>query len=283
MITLPPKRPNEVRRYVFDWSRQLGDDTISAFQVAITSGPVTIQDSEQIDETKLSVLLAGGVDGQTSTFEIQMTTAAGQLLVRDFSILTANASNASGGLPSSTTKGQIMNMAWEEITLAGYEFDATPAEQATALQRLDSLMALWAGPGMNLDLGYNFPQTIGGSAQADPSGIPDLALDGVVLTLAQSLAGVIGKTLSGESRARLAVGMRAIRAAFVKIPHMHLPASTARGAGGKPWSTWRPFMGACGAAYGGGNPSTGSTPQPAALATESGILIGTEDGGIIGV
>lgn len=268
MTTLAPKRPTEIRRYVFDFADELAGDPMVAYQVAVTSGTVTVQDDEQISETCIVAFLVGGQDGQTSTLEIQVTSRAGQLLIRDYSILTANALNATGLYPSSSTKGQIMNMAFEEITLAGYEFDATPAEQASALQRLDSLMAMWAGPGVNLDLGYNFPTAIGGSAQTDLSGVPDFALDAVVIELAQSIAPVIGKALSIETRARKAVSMRAIRAAFAFVPCMEFPALTIRGAGAKPLSTWRPFMGR----------RIFQAPKKQILGTEDGNIIGTEDG-----
>lgn len=242
MTILAPKRPAEIRKYVFDYTRELARDPVQAFQIAVTSGNVTVQSTEQHGCATLIAFLAGGVNGQTSTFELQMTTESGQLLIRDFSLLTVNGNTATGDLPSSTTKmqlmemalaqlglagigwntapvstttkGQVVNMAYEEVGLAGYEFDATSAEQASALQRLDSLMAQLSGPGANLNVGYNFPAAIGGSAMADKSGIPDILLDATVCMLALSLAPLIGKTLGAEVQLRIKNGVTTTRIAY---------------------------------------------------------------------
>jgi hypothetical protein len=244
MNRLPPKRPTEAVRYVFDLTRQLGDDEITSFTLVVTAGAVTINSSDQPSTTTVEAVIGGGVDGATSTLELTVITDAGQTLIRDYSLLTAVATNAN--LLSTTTKGQIEDMAFEEIGLAGYNLDATSAEQASGLQRLDALMAQWAGPGMNIDLGYNFPASIGGSSRSDQSGIPDVALDAVVIKLALSIAPGIGKNLSVETKTRMTESMRTVRAMFAQIPFTPLPWWTPRGAGAKPWGTWRPFVGSVG-------------------------------------
>lgn len=240
MTILAPKRPAEAVKYTFDWSHQLGDDSIDTYTLTVTSGSVTVNSSSNSSSAVVAIL-GGGSDGQTSLLSLKVVTGDGQTLYRDLSLLVS--STAVSVFPSTTTKQQICEMAFEEITLAGYEFDATAEEQASALRRLDSLMAQWAGPGMNLDFGYAFPTKIGLSNYADVSGVPDMALDAVVITLAQSIMPVIGKAMSNETRVRKQESMNAIRAAMATIPNRSLPFGTARGAGAKPGSTWRPYVG----------------------------------------
>lgn len=240
MTILAPKRPAEATRYVFDWSHQLGDDTIQSYTLAVTSGSVTIQ-AQDFTPQNVWAILAGGTNGQTSALLLTVNTVAGQVLQRDLSLLVS--STAIGIFPSTTTKGQLQDMAFEEIGLAGYAFDATAEEQASGLRRLDSLMARWAGPGMHLDVGYNFPTAVGNSNRADVSGVPDMCLDAVVVELALATAPGIGKTLSLETRVRYQQSMTATRAAFAIIPERSLPFSAPRGAGNKPRSSWWPYQG----------------------------------------
>lgn len=240
MTILAPKRPTEAVKYTFDWSHQLGDDSIANYLLTVTSGSVTVNSSSN-SASAVVAILAGGTDGQTSALTLKIITADGQTLFRDLSLLVS--STAVSIFPSTTTKQQVCEMAFEEIGLAGYEFDATAEEQASALRRLDTLMAQWAGPGMNLDIGYASPTKIGLSNYTDISGVPDMALDAVVITLAQSIMPAIGKTMSNETRVRKQESLNAIRAAMATIPNRSLPSSTGRGAGAKPGSTWRPYVG----------------------------------------
>lgn len=237
MTILAPKRPTEAKQYVFPWGAELGSDTIVSFTLTVSSGTVTVQSSDNTDQD-VSAILAGGTNGATSTLLLTITTAAGQILQRDLSIAV---SSTATNFPSTTTKGTIVDMAFEEITLAGYNVDATTDEQASAIRRLDSLMARWASN--SLDVGYNFPSAVGSSLRADASGVPDLALEAAVVDLALAIAPGIGKSLSVETRIRYRQSMNATRAVFATIPEMSLPYRAPRGAGAKPRSTWWPFMG----------------------------------------
>lgn len=243
MTVLAPKRPTEAVIYFFDFAKQLApsDDTIETYVLTRTAGTVTLS-LESNTDTAVQALISGGADAETATMLLTVNTVGGQILKRDLSLYISATAIAVEN--STTTKGQIEDMAFEEIGLAGYEFDASAEEQASGLRRLDSLMAMWAGPGMNLDVGYSFPHTIGTSDRADASGIPDFGLDAVVIALAESIMPAIGKTMSPETRARKRTSMDAIRAAFALRPVRTLPPSTLRGAGAKPWSTWWPYNGA---------------------------------------
>jgi hypothetical protein len=139
----------------------------------------------------------------------------------------------------SASKRTIVALAFEEVGLAGFEFDATPEEQSSAMRRLDILMAEWKAS--SLDLGYNFPASIGAGNLDDASSLPDSALNVVAIYLALRISPGIGKTLSVETKTAMSQGMIALRTRYAVLPERVLPSSTIRGAGAKPGSIWAPF------------------------------------------
>ena len=242
MAVLDPKRSDETVLYLIDWARELGAtaDAIRTFTLTVSTGTVTLTEEENLG-VAISVLIAGGTDGVTQEIECEIVTVGGQTLYRDLTLLIDDGATAI--VPQTTTKRTLVEMAYEECGLAGYEFDTTPEELASGLRRLDALMAQWRGPGTGLALPYNAPAVIGGSDLDDESGIPDFAANGVAVSLALRIEPMMGKTMSPESRVAYSQSLNAIRAACTVIPERILQRSTIRGAGGKPWSTWNPFQG----------------------------------------
>lgn len=243
MPILNPKQPGEVALYVLDLALALKptSDTIESHTLAVTSGTITIGD-HWADDHAVYVNVAGGANSETAALLATFVTSLGQTLKRSYTISISN--TAVSADRSTSTKQQLLDLAFEEIGLAGYEFDATDEEKVSALRRLDALMAEWNGPGFNLPISYNFPAAIGGSSVADATGVPDFAFNTVGIALALALMPVIGKAMSSETRLRLTQGMNAVRAAYAQIPNRSLPPSAARGAGAKPFSTWTPYNGA---------------------------------------
>lgn len=241
MTILVPKRSTEAVLYSFDWTRDLAptSDTLQSFTLVRSTGTVTIGTTANTDKA-VTAILSGGADGETATFLLTVVTTGGQTLARDLSLTISDGSTAI--YPSTNTKRQLVEMAFEEIGLAGYEFDATPEEQASTLRRLDALMAEWAGPGVNLDVGYNFPPIMGGSDLDDASGVPDFAMNIVAIKLAIRIMPAIGKTMSPETSQAMSAGWTGLRNALAVIPNRTLPRRTIRGAGAKPWGTWNPFQ-----------------------------------------
>lgn len=236
---LIPKAPGDKVAYMADWSMQLGDDTIASYTLTVALGTVTLSGQEQFDQF-IRFLVAGGANGETAQLSHQIVTVGGQTLARTISLpITAGVTAIT---PTTATKRTVVDLAFEEIGLAGYEFDATPEEHFSALRRLDVLMAEWRVS--SLDVGYNFPASIGLGSLDDASDLPDDALNTVAICLALRIAPAIGKTLSPETRMAMAQGMIALRTRYAVIPEMQLPNSTLRGAGAKPASTWWPFNGA---------------------------------------
>lgn len=285
---LTPKSPADTVAYVIDWRQQLGSDPnvapdqIQTYTLTVTSGTVTLPFSENLG-LAIHATVAGGFDGETATLNCQVNTYGGQVLIRTLSLLVS--STAISVTPETTTKRTVIAMAFEELGLADYEFNTTNEEKASALRRLDSLMALWAGPGFNLDLGYNFPPSIGQGALIDPAGIPDDTLDAVSAHLAAKLAPVIGKSLSPETRTTLNRSLNALRTQYAVIPDRLIPSGTIRGAGAKPWGVWRPFFGdpnAHGTTSSGTAPTLGTLSVSPGSATAGAAYDGTISGATTG-
>jgi len=141
--------------------------------------------------------------------------------------------------PSTATKSQLIDLVFEELGRAGYDFDRTPNEELSVLRKADALMAQWQAQGCNLN--YNFPATFGGGLPTDQIGIPDSAIDTVAMWVAFRVAPGIGKSISAETRKAMAEGKSFLFAQTATIPEMKLPKTTATGIGWKPWNIWFPF------------------------------------------
>lgn len=144
-------------------------------------------------------------------------------------------------MPATATKRQLVEQAYNECMINGWELDITPEEKAMALTRLDMLMNELAGRGLSLN--YNFPTAIGGSNLNDTLGCDDQAFYGLAVLLAERLAPTTGKTQSLASRQALDAAMKAVRAmAQQLVPTVHYGNGTAWGSGNKPWSQRYPFV-----------------------------------------
>jgi hypothetical protein len=75
------KKTEEVKDYVFDWTRRLGADPIvaSTWEATPATG-ITIDDPEdEFTGTSTTVWVATGTPGQTYTIENTVTTTAGRV------------------------------------------------------------------------------------------------------------------------------------------------------------------------------------------------------------
>ena len=132
----------------------------------------------------------------------------------------------------SCTKGQLINEALTELGI-GSDFDIQPEEQATALRRLDSMMAVWDGKGIRL--GYPLPASADASDVDQDSGLPDSALEPVYLNLALRLAPSYGKAVSVDTRRNARDGYDRLQNAAAQPLPPQQPNTMPRGAGNKPW------------------------------------------------
>ena len=131
------------------------------------------------------------------------------------------------------TKKQLIDQAYAELALAGYEFDISPEEQDQALTRLETMIATWEAD--SIFLSYAFASS---PDDADPdvdSGIPMSAVRAVILGLAIDLAASFGKTLAPATLANFNRSYALLKRAAAMPPQQQLRAGTPGGAGNKPW------------------------------------------------
>lgn len=235
------KDPDEVRNVAYSWLGRLNGAEIVSATLIVEDGTVTLSNVANT-VNGISVTISGGQDCEIATIISRIVTneAEPQTLEQVFTIEVRE--NASTLGPSTSTKRQIVEMAYEECSLAGYEFNVTPEELFSGLRKLDALMAEWAQS--SKDLGYNFPATFGAGDLEDYSGIPDAAINGAAISLAMAIAPAMGKQMSAETRARIAKSMTVISALCAKQVSMGWARSTVAGAGNRRWG-WgygSPFM-----------------------------------------
>lgn len=134
-------------------------------------------------------------------------------------------------------KRHIIELAFSECAMAGYEFGRTPEEVTDALLRLNALMAEWKAM-RGIDLGYDQPPYGAGNPDV-LSGIPLEALNTVASFLALRIAPMMGASITPEARGNLNRSLRLLEAHYAGVPTMPLQADTPRGAGHR---LGRPFI-----------------------------------------
>jgi len=78
MATLPPKDPDELLDYRFDWAGRLEGDPIAGVEFQVSAG-LDILDTE-FDQTSASLWLQGGTAGETAKVTCRVRTATGRTL-----------------------------------------------------------------------------------------------------------------------------------------------------------------------------------------------------------
>ncbi len=134
-------------------------------------------------------------------------------------------------------KRDIIELAFDDCGMAGYEFDRTPEEQSMALRKLNAMMMEqpWSL------LGYAQPAYGVGQAEGG-SGLPDFAINTVAMYLALRIAPGMGVSLAPEQRAAMSRSLMNLQSEIAVIPTVELPGNTVRGSG-------RRFLGGWGLSY----------------------------------
>lgn len=141
------------------------------------------------------------------------------------------------------SKRQLIEEAYGELALAGYEFDLSPEEMQAAIRRMDTMLATWSSMGVNI--GYAFGLTPTDTDLDQDSGIPLTAVEAVYLNLAARIAGSKGKTMPRTTlfNAKAAYDALLSVMARAEIEEQQLDNTVPRGAGNKPYRQYpRPFM-----------------------------------------
>ncbi|QVJ07704.1 tail accessory factor [Sphingopyxis phage VSN-002] len=125
-------------------------------------------------------------------------------------------------------KKAIIEMAYEDCRISGFDFDRTPEEDLMALRRLNTLMSEWP---WNL-LGYDLPASGEGTGE-DLSNLPRDVTHGIAQLLALRLMAAFGKTPPETFRVTSAQSIAYVRAQAVSVPFTKFAPGTIRGAGAK--------------------------------------------------
>lgn len=133
----------------------------------------------------------------------------------------------------SWTKRQFIEQAFEEIGLASFVYALQPNQLASALRRLDAMMAHWNSFGVRL--GYPIPSNPEDSTLDQESGVPDSANEAIFLNLAIRLAPGFGKTVSPDTKMNAKEAYIGLMAKSVKPNEMQFPRTLPSGAGNKPY------------------------------------------------
>jgi len=137
------------------------------------------------------------------------------------------------------TKRDLVNAAFDELAIAGYEFDRSPEEDDAALRRLDAMQATWVGQGIRI--GYALPSSPSDSDLDQESGLPDYAVETTFLNLAIRMAPGNGKQLSPETRRNASDGYDVLMADAARPRRQQYSGTLPVGAGNRTWPQRGPF------------------------------------------
>lgn len=129
----------------------------------------------------------------------------------------------------SYTKGELADMALEEIGIASYEFDITVEQRQSVIRRLDAMMAEWSSRGILLAYPISKEED---SLPDDDSLVPDWTWEAIATNLAIRIAPSYGKTVSPETKTTAKRGYTTICRVFSKPKEMQF-GSIPKGAGYK--------------------------------------------------
>lgn len=139
------------------------------------------------------------------------------------------------------TKRQFVTQAFEEIGLASYAFDLSPAQFQSALQRLDTMMAAWNALGIRL--GYPLPSNPQDSDLDEQTNVPDSSLEAIYTNLAIKLAPSYGKQVMADTKVTAKESYNTLLSRATAPLEQQLPGTMPSGAGNKPWRVYDdPFL-----------------------------------------
>lgn len=139
-------------------------------------------------------------------------------------------------------KLDIVDLAFQEIGIASYEFDLNPQESNGALRQLDLMMATWNKRGIRL--AYPIPLSPNDSDLDQEIDIPDNAFEAMYLNLAVRISSGFGKQLAPETRIAASRTYQELLSTQIHPIEQALDATAVpSGAGNKTWQlTQNPFL-----------------------------------------
>lgn len=140
----------------------------------------------------------------------------------------------------SWTKRQYINQAFEELGLAAYIYDLTPDQLLSALQRLDTMMALWVSKGINI--GYPLSTNPEDSTIDQVTYVPPWANEAIILNLALKLAPGYGKMVMDQTKVSAKQAYDSLVSRTAQTLEMQWPSSMPAGAGYRKRGVLQPFL-----------------------------------------
>jgi len=141
----------------------------------------------------------------------------------------------------SWSKQQLVEEAFNELALRGFEITLDADILQLGLRRLDAMMAMWDGKGIRL--GYPLPSSPDSSSLDDDSNLPDYASEPVFMNLAVRIAAGYGKQIAPTTAATAKEGYDMLMARSAMPPEVRYPCTMPSGAGNKSWALGRnPFL-----------------------------------------
>lgn len=127
------------------------------------------------------------------------------------------------------TKRQIVDAAYEELSMAGWVYDLDPAELSFALRRLEMMMARWKLSFL-VDIGYTAELNPAEAVLTDDSGLVAGNMLAVSMNLALEIARSKGKRLNPATISAAVDGLNQILATVPVLPAA-MPPDLPAGAG----------------------------------------------------
>lgn len=128
------------------------------------------------------------------------------------------------------TKRDLVQEAMEELGLASYVFDLQPEQLESVKRRLDVMIASWNAEGIRI--GYPVGSPTSGDLD-DDSGVPDVAVEAVYLSLAVLIGPRFGKVVSETTKARAKQAKDILISRSITPPVQRMPPSMPSGAGNR--------------------------------------------------
>lgn len=133
----------------------------------------------------------------------------------------------------SWTKRELINNCFNEIGLAGYNYDLTPDQLQKALQYLDGMMGLWMVKGIQVNWPFSMsPDDANIDTAVD---LPVYAQLPIWLNGAVHIAASFGKTLSNDTQKNAASSYTTLLGVFARPCEKRFNDTLPLGAGNKPW------------------------------------------------
>jgi hypothetical protein len=236
MKYLEPKKPTDTKFYAIDYSKMFSPDNIGTITANVLSGTVKI-DKKVYNNTAVGLMISGGVEGESASISLQISTVAGQIYNDTIVLLVSSASDIDFTV---VTKGQVIEFTYEDLRLSGYIFDHTADENQAMLKRLDALMRMFRL--QKRDIGYNHPSSIGGSDYADIAGFDDGLATSVATILADAMIQGMGKSYTPNFIKKLNAANNYVYVYAAQNPERVIPVTTPVGAGNKFYNAQLPFF-----------------------------------------